>query len=194
VVDISQQPERALSRCGWVTDDKQYVQYHDYEWGEPVYDDTELFEFLVLEGAQAGLSWLTILRRREGYRQAFLNFQPELVAQFTEDDILRLLSDARIVRNKLKIQSAVRNAKVFLAIQEEHGSFSNYLWQFVGNTPVLNRLITVQDVPTHTQLSDEISADLKKRGMNFVGTTIIYAYLQAVGVVNDHIKSCFKTV
>lgn len=179
-------------RCGWAGDDPLYQAYHDDEWGVPVRDDRVLFEFLILEGAQAGLSWITILKRREGYRKAFANFDPIKVAQFDEAKIQELLQDKGIIRNKLKVRSAVKNARIFLDIQEELGSFSNYLWGFVDNTPVKNMFQKMSDVPASTGLSDQISKDLKKRGMSFVGSTIIYAYLQSMGVVNDHVISCFK--
>lgn len=172
-------------RCAWVTDDPVYIAYHDEEWGEPVHDDRTLFEFLILEGAQAGLSWLTVLKRREGYRKAFDNFNVTLVASYDDEEIERLLQDERIIRNRLKVRSAVRNAKVFIRIQEEFGSFSAYLWGYVGNRPILMHPVSSADVPTRTELSDTISRDLQRRGMSFVGSTIIYAYLQAVGVVND---------
>lgn len=179
-------------RCKWVSDDEIYIQYHDEEWGVPVHDDRTLFEFLILEGAQAGLSWITILKKRAHYKNVFDNFQPEIVATYDDAKVAELLADAGIIRNKLKINSAIRNAKVFLEIQKEFGSFDAYLWGFVEGKPVVNRFENHADVPVKTALSDEVSKDLKKRGMNFVGSTIIYAYLQAVGVVNDHTQGCFK--
>ena len=182
-----------MNRCAWAGDDPDYVRYHDEEWGVPVHDDRTLFEFLILEGAQAGLNWLTILRRRSGYRAAFADFEVQKVAQFSEVDIERLLADTRIVRNRLKIRSAIRNANVFLQIQKERGSFEKYLWGFVDGKQIINHPKDLSDVPARTELSDQISADLKKRGMNFVGSTIIYAYLQAVGVIDDHIQICFKS-
>ncbi len=183
-----------VQRCGWVTEDPIYVRYHDEEWGVSAYDDRILFEFLVLEGAQAGLSWLTVLRRREGYRQAFANFDVQLVAKFSEQDVARLMQDARIIRNQLKIRSAISNAKVFISIQSEYGSFSRFLWRFAGDTPINNHPKNLSEVPTSTEVAVQISKELQKRGMKFVGPTIIYAYLQAVGVVNDHVQNCYKSV
>jgi DNA-3-methyladenine glycosylase I len=179
-------------RCDWVTNDPLYATYHDTEWGVPVYDDTKQFEFLVLESAQAGLSWLTVLKRREGYRQAFADFDPAKVALFTDDDIARLMQDAGIIRNKLKIKAAVKNAQVFLAIQREFGSFSSYIWGFVGGTPQQNHWESVRSMPATSAISDALSADLKRRGMSFVGSTIMYAHLQATGLLNDHIVGCFR--
>src|SRR4051812_25269655 len=179
-------------RCGWAGDDPTYVAYHDREWGVPVYDDQRLFEFLVLEGAQAGLSWITILRKRDAYRKAFANFDPEKVARFNAKKIEQLMQDAGIVRNRLKIESAVKNARAFLKLQEELGSFSDYQWQFVGGKPLQNRFATMKDIPARTAISDAFSKDLKKRGFNFVGSTIMYAHMQAVGMVNDHIDTCFR--
>ncbi len=181
-------------RCSWVTYDPLYVSYHDIEWGVPVHDDTKLFEFLVLEGAQAGLSWLTVLKRREGYKNAFHGFDAKKVAHMTESDIERLMQDERIIRNRLKIQSVIQNAQVFLGIQAEFGSFDRYIWQFVGDEPTVNRLKELDTMIVTSEVSDAISKDLKKRGMNFVGSTIIYAYMQAVGLVNDHTQNCFKSV
>jgi DNA-3-methyladenine glycosylase I len=179
-------------RCGWAGDDETYVSYHDREWGVPVYDDQRLFEFLVLEGAQAGLSWITILRKREAYRKAFADFDPEKVARFNEKKIEALMQDAGIVRNRLKIESAVKNAKAFLKLQEERGSFSDYQWAFVDGKPLQNRYPSLKQIPARTPISDAFSKDLKKRGFNFVGSTIIYAHMQAVGMVNDHIDACFR--
>lgn len=179
-------------RCAWVGSDPLYVQYHDQEWGVPVYDDQKLFEFLILEGAQAGLSWLTILKRREGYRQAFANFDPQKVAKFSEKDIANLLNNPAVIRNKLKIRSAVNNAQKFLQIQKEFGSFSNYQWQFVDNKPVQNKWAKNEQVPAVTKQAENFSKDLKRRGFNFVGPTIIYAHMQAVGMVNDHTIDCFR--
>jgi DNA-3-methyladenine glycosylase I len=170
------------------------IAYHDDEWGRPVHDDRTLFEFLLLEGAQAGLSWITILRKRAAYRQAFDGFDPAKVARYDARRIQRLLADPGIVRNKLKLESAVKNARAFLKVQEEFGSFSDYQWQFVGGAPLQNRPASKHEVPARTDLSDALSKDLKKRGFNFVGSTIIYAYMQAVGLVNDHIVSCFRSV
>ena len=181
----------SIVRCGWATN-LLSIEYHDKEWGTPVHDDRLLFEFLVLEGAQAGLSWDTILKRRVAYREAFDNFEPGKVAAYGPEKVAELLGNAGIVRNRLKVASAIRNSKVFLKIQAKFGSFSDYLWQFVDGQPVVNRWESMHDLPASTELSDTLSLDLKKRGMNFVGSTIIYAYLQAVGVVNDHVVSCFR--
>lgn len=178
-------------RC-WGDKDDLSRDYHDNEWGTPVYDDTMLFEFIILEGAQAGLNWMTILRRREGYRKAFNGFDFNKIAKYTEKDVERLLQDERIIRNKLKVNSTILNAQVFLKIQEEYGTFSNYIWGFVDNKPINNRVKSWKEVPATTEISDKISKDLKKRGMKFVGSTIIYAFMQAVGMVNDHLVDCFK--
>ncbi len=180
-----------MQRCAWVTDDEIYKKYHDEEWGRPVHDDRKLFEFLMLEGAQAGLSWLTVLKKREHYKKVFEGFNPEKVANYDDKKIQALLNDAGIIRNKLKINSAVRNAKVFLKIQQEFGSFDAYIWGFVDGQPILNHFKTIEEVPAKTALSDRISKDLQKRGMNFVGSTIVYAYMQAIGMVNDHTLDCF---
>ena len=178
-------------RCRWVARaDADYVRYHDKEWGRAVHDDRLLFEMLTLEGAQAGLSWLTVLRKRAGYRRAFANFDPVKVARFDARRRTRLQGDAGIVRNRLKIESTVSNARAFLAVQREFGSFDRYLWAFVGRRPVVNRPAPGA-VPARTALSDQVSKDLLKRGFRFVGSTIIYAYLQAVGVVNDHSRGCY---
>lgn len=179
-------------RCEWCSDNPLYLSYHDEEWGVPVSDDRLLFEFLVLEGAQAGLSWLTILKKRQNYRQAFDNFEYRLVADYSERDINRLRNDAGIVRNRLKIESAIKNARAFLEIQEQYGSFSTYLWNWVDNTPLQNNWQRLADVPASTTLSDALSKDLKKRGFSFVGSTICYAFMQAVGMVNDHTIDCFR--
>ncbi len=179
-------------RCGWAGEDPTYVAYHDGEWGVPVYDDQRLFEFLVLEGAQAGLSWITILRKRDAYRKAFANFDPETVARFNAKKIEALMQDAGIVRNRLKLESAVKNARAFLKLQEEQGSFSAYQWAFVDGKPLQNRYPSLKQVPARTPISDAFSKDLKKRGFSFVGSTIMYAHMQAVGMVNDHIDACFR--
>src|SRR6185369_12559409 len=184
-------PAAGKVRCWWCGEDPLMIAYHDHEWGVPVYDDRVLFEFLTLEGAQAGLSWLTILRKREAYRAAFADFDVERVARFTQPRVERLMADPGIVRNKLKLESAVKNARAFLKVQEEFGSFSDYQWQFVGGAPLQNRPGSKHEVPARTELSDALSKDLKKRGFNFVGSTIIYAYMQAVGLVNDHVVGCF---
>ena len=180
----------SVPRCPWCGDDPLYIAYHDQEWGRPQHDDTRLFEMLILEGAQAGLSWITILRKREGYRRAFHGFDPQRVAQMTEEDVERLMQDSGIVRNRLKIRSAIRNAAVFLQLQQEHGSFDHWLWSHTQGQSVLNHWPSLQDCPASTALSDQISKSLKKAGMNFVGSTVIYAYLQATGVVNDHLLGC----
>lgn len=182
--------DSVLIRCPWASTELD-ILYHDTEWGRPVHDDKVLFEFLLLEGAQAGLSWSTILKRREGYRKVFSEFDPEKVARYSPARIEKILADPRIIRNRLKVHSAVSNAKAFLEIQQEQGSFSEFLWQFVDNQPIINHYRASKDVPASTKLSDEISKQLKKKGFNFVGSTIIYAYLQAVGLVNDHLLSCF---
>ncbi len=179
-------------RCNWAGTDPVYVTYHDTEWGVPIHDDRKLFEFLILEGAQAGLSWITILKRREGYREAFDGFDPKRVARFTPKKVQKLLQNPRIIRNRLKVQSAVTNAKAFLRVQDEFGGFSKYQWGFVNNRPVVNKRRTMRDIPPRTELSDTFSRDLQKRGFTFVGSTIIYAHMQAVGMVNDHILSCFR--
>jgi DNA-3-methyladenine glycosylase I len=180
------------ARCAWAGTDPLYCAYHDDEWGRPVRDDRVLFEFLILEGAQAGLSWITILRKRPAYRRAFARFDPMKVARFTAADVRRLMADAGIVRNRLKIQSAISNAQAFLAVQREFGAFSAYLWGFVSGTPIVNRPRSPKQVPASTPLSGKISKDLKQRGFRFVGSTIVYAYLQAVGVVDDHVRGCFR--
>lgn len=178
-------------RCGWCGTDPLYVKYHDEEWGKPVYDDRSLFEFLILEGAQAGLSWITILRRREGYRKAFAGFDPEKVALFTEADVERLMQDTGIIRNRLKIQSTIRNAQIFLELQKEFGSFSDYMWGFLPDKkPIVNHWKSLKEIPPRTELSDKIAKDLKKRGVKFFGTTICYAHMQATGMVNDHLVDC----
>ncbi|OHX19127.1 DNA-3-methyladenine glycosylase I [Chromobacterium sphagni] len=177
-------------RCPWCGDDPLYVAYHDHEWGRPERDDRKLFEMLILEGAQAGLSWITILRKREGYREAFHGFDPAKVAAMSEDDVERLMGNPAIVRNRLKLRSAIRNAKVFLQMQSQHGSFADWLWAHVDGQPILRRYDDSR-VPASNELSDLISKALQKAGMNFVGSTVIYAYLQACGVVNDHLSDCF---
>jgi DNA-3-methyladenine glycosylase I len=181
-----------MERCPWPGNDELYIKYHDEEWGLPVHDDRKHFEFLVLEGAQAGLSWLTILRRREHYRQAFAQFDPQLVAEFDAAKVTELLANPGIIRNRKKIESAINNARRFLAIQQEFGSFDRYIWSFVGHRPVVNSWRTLAELPARTELSDQISKDLKQRGFSFVGSTIIYAHIQAIGLVNDHLVSCFR--
>lgn len=180
-----------LHRCEWAGSDPVYIAYHDNEWGRPEHDDRKLFEMLILEGMQAGLSWITILKKRENFRRAFDNFNPKKVAKYGDKKIAALLEDAGIIRNKLKINAAVANAKAFLEIQREFGSFDKFIWSYVDNTPIINRSKTLADVPASTPLSDKISGDLKKRGFKFVGTTIIYSFMQAVGMVDDHVLSCF---
>jgi DNA-3-methyladenine glycosylase I len=177
-------------RCPWCGDDPLYVAYHDREWGVPCHDDAKLFEFLILEGAQAGLSWITILRKRENYRRAFHGFDAARVARYGDKDIARLLGDEGIVRNRLKIAAAVTNAKAFLAVQEEFGSFAAYQWGFVDGRPIVNRRRTLAEIPVTTPESDALSKDLKRRGFKFVGSTIIYSHMQALGLVNDHLVTC----
>jgi DNA-3-methyladenine glycosylase I len=182
---------RAVLRCGWAKNDLA-ISYHDSEWGVPLHDDRGLFEFLILEGAQAGLSWDTILKKRENYRRAFAGFDPNKVARFDRSKLQALMKDAGIVRNRLKIAGAVQNAKAFLAVQKEFGSFDSYVWQFVGAKPRRNSWRSGETVPASTAESDAMSKDLKKRGFTFVGTTICYAFMQAVGMVNDHAVECFR--
>lgn len=180
-------------RCDWVVGQfPEYIQYHDNEWGVPVHDDQKHFEFLILEGAQAGLSWSTILKRREGYRVAFADFEVEEVARFDEEKVESLLLDKGIIRNRLKVRSAVTNARAFIKIQEEFGSFDHYIWSFVNNQPVVKGWTKMSQIPAKTPASDALSKDLKKRGFKFVGSTIIYAHMQACGLVNDHTKDCFR--
>jgi DNA-3-methyladenine glycosylase I len=180
------------NRCKWCGDDLLYIAYHDNEWGIPVHDDRLLFEFLILEGAQAGLSWLTILRKRENYRKAFHSFDFEKIANYNVKDIERLLSDPGIVRNRLKIESAIKNARGVIRIQEEFGSFDAYLWRYVEDAPKQNHWKSLADIPVKTEISEMMSKDLKKRGFNFVGPTICYALMQAIGMVNDHTTDCFR--
>jgi len=180
------------TRCGWAGSDPSYIGYHDEEWGVPVHDDRRLFEFLVLEGAQAGLSWITILRKRDAYREAFDDFDPEKVARYDARRVQKLLKNEGIVRNRLKIASAVKNARAYLAVQEEVGSFAKYQWDFIGGKPLVNRWQSLKQIPPRTALSDALSKDLTKRGFSFVGSTIIYAHMQAVGMVNDHVVGCFR--
>jgi DNA-3-methyladenine glycosylase I len=180
-------------RCAWVRlDDPLMLEYHDREWGVPVHDDRKHFEFLILEGAQAGLSWSTVLKKREAYRKAFDHFDPVKVARFTAARIEKLLQDPGIIRNRLKIYSAVRNAKAFLKVQKEFGSFDTYCWRFVDGKPKVNKLTSMQQIPATSPESDAFSKDLKQRGFNFVGSTIIYAHMQAIGMVNDHLVDCFR--
>jgi DNA-3-methyladenine glycosylase I len=184
---------KKLRRCAWSEGvSLAYIEYHDKEWGVPVTDDRTQFEFLLLEGAQAGLSWSTILNKREGYRKAFADFDPQKVARFTAKRVEKILLDPGIVRNRLKVQSAVTNARAFLDVQEEFDGFSNYIWQFVGGKPKQNRLKRDSDVPATSAESDAMSKDMKKRGFKFVGSTILYAHMQATGLVNDHVTGCFR--
>lgn len=184
---------KQVRRCKWAEGvSLGYIEYHDKEWGIPVYDDKVQFEFLILEGAQAGLSWSTILNKREGYRQAFADFDVQKVARFTTMRVEKLLGNPAIVRNRLKVQSAVTNAKAFIEVQEEFGSFSNYIWEFVDGTPIQNKFKKDSDIPATSPESDTLSKDLKKRGFKFVGSTIMYAHMQATGLVNDHVVSCFR--
>jgi len=189
---MKQPPEKRAARCPWCGDDPLYVAYHDREWGVPVRDDRALFEFLILEGAQAGLSWLTILRKREAYREAFEGFDPTRVATMNGRAVRRLLADPGIVRNRLKIEAAIGNARAYLAVQEERGSFAAYIWSFVGDRPIQNAWTSLSRVPATTPLAEAISRDLKQRGFRFVGPTIVYAHMQATGMVNDHLVGCFR--
>ena len=184
--------KKVKERCPWCLGSELYIRYHDMEWGVPAHDDCVLFEFLVLEGAQAGLSWSTILNKRENYRRAFAGFDPSRVARFSARDVRRLLANAGIVRNRLKIESTIGNARAFLQVQREFGSFDAYLWQFVDGRPLQGRRRSMKQVPARTPVSDAISKDLKKRGFRFVGSTILYAFMQAVGLVNDHLVKCFR--
>jgi DNA-3-methyladenine glycosylase I len=181
-----------MMRCGWAGDDPMMISYHDEEWGVPVRDDRKLFEFLVLEGAQAGLSWRTVLRKREGYRRAYQGFDPERVARYGHKEVARLLSDPGIIRNRAKVASAVGNARLVIAARDEFGSFGAYLWRFVGNRPIVNRFRTMAELPARSRESDAMSRDLSRRGFRFVGPTICYALMQAVGMVNDHLVTCFR--
>jgi len=180
-----------LSRCEWAVK-PEMIAYHDVEWGVPVHDDRLLFEFLVLEGAQAGLSWETVLRKRENYRKAFHDFDFNKISKYTQKDIRRLLNDAGIIRNRLKIAATITNAKAFIVVQKEFGSFDKYIWDFVNHKTIRNKFHSLGDIPARTELSDLISKDLKRRGFSFVGSTIVYAHMQATGMVNDHVVSCFR--
>lgn len=179
------------SRCGWSTKDQLYKDYHDNEWGIPLHDDTRLFEMLNLEGAQAGLSWYTVLTKRENYRKAFDNWDAQKIARYTDKKVEKLLQDPGIIRNRLKVAATIGNAKAFLAVQKEFGSFDRYIWQFVDHKPVINRFKTLSEIPPKSPISDAMSKDLLKRGFKFVGSTICYAYMQATGMVNDHLTTCF---
>ncbi len=181
-----------ITRCFWAGDDPLYIAYHDEEWGKPLHDDRKLFELLCLEGAQAGLSWITILRKRKNYRKAFDRFDPKKVARYDAKKVKELLADAGIVRNRLKVNAFIENARAFLAVQDEFGSFDAYIWQFVGGKPIVNCWQTGKEIPVKTPEAEAMSKDLKKRGFRFVGPTICYAYMQAAGMVNDHTTDCFK--
>jgi DNA-3-methyladenine glycosylase I len=184
---------KPVTRCKWAEGvSLNYIEYHDTEWGVPVVDDRVQFEFLILEGAQAGLSWSTILNKREGYRKLFAEFDPEKVARFSSKRIEKILRDPAVVRNRLKVESTISNAKVFLEVQKEFGSFSNYIWGFVNGKPIQNKRVNDSDIPATTAISDAMSKDLKKRGFKFVGSTIMYAHMQATGLVNDHVAGCFR--
>lgn len=181
-----------MKRCDWCKENELYIKYHDEEWGVPLHDDIKQFEFLVLESAQAGLSWLTVLKKRENYRKAYDNFDPLKVSKYRDDKIDELVGNAGIIRNIKKIEASINNAGRFIGVQKEYGSFDKYIWRFVDYKPVINTWKDISEIPAKTGLSDEISGDLKKRGFKFIGSTIIYAHLQAVGIVNDHLVSCFR--
>ncbi|MCL2176316.1 MAG: DNA-3-methyladenine glycosylase I [Treponema sp.] len=181
-----------MKRCEWCLSTELYTKYHDEEWGVPVYDDQKHFEFLVLESAQAGLSWITILNKRENYRKAYDNFDPKKVARYTDAKKAKLLADSGIVRNRLKIEASISNAQHFLELQKEFGSFSNYIWGFTKNKPVVGKWKTLSEIPPKTELSDKVSLDLKKRGFKFLGSTIMYSHMQATGIINDHLTNCFR--
>jgi len=182
-----------LKRCGWVPDNNhEYQKYHDQEWGVPLHDDKKLFEMLILEGAQAGLSWEIVLKKRDGYKKAFNDFDIKKCAKMSDEELEKLMLNPNIIRNRLKIFSVRKNAIAFIEIQKEFGSFDNYIWKFVSNKPLINNIKSLTEVPTKTEISDKISKDLKKRGMSFIGSTIIYAYMQAIGLVNDHAEDCFR--
>lgn len=181
-----------IQRCGWCEGDELYERYHDEEWGVPCYDDRTLFEFVLLEGAQAGLSWITVLKKREGYRKAFDQFDPEKIARYSPKRVEKLLTNPNIIRNRLKVESAVKNARAYLEILERYNSFSDYLWQFVDGEPITNRFQTLAEVPASTPISDVMSKTMKKDGFSFVGTTICYAHMQATGMVNDHLIGCHR--
>ena len=183
---------KQITRCVWTRTDPLMIRYHDTEWGVPLHDDRKMYEFLVLEGMQAGLSWLTILRKRENFRKAFRGFDPAIVAKFGSREMNRLLSDAGIIRNRQKLEAAIVNAQKFLIVQKEFGSFDRYIWAFVGGKPIQNRFKTEAEIPASSQESDQLSKDMKQRGFKFVGSTILYAHMQATGMVNDHLVSCFR--
>lgn len=186
--------EKIIKRCDWLSNDPLYIQYHDEEWGVPVYEDDKLFELLVLESFQAGLSWFTILKKREGFRNAFDQFNYKKISTYNEAKIEELLQNSDIVRHRKKIEATIINAQLFMTIQKEFGSFSAYLWKYVDHKPVINQFKSIAEVPAKTELSDAISKDLKKRGFKFLGSTTVYAYLQGIGVVNDHVAHCFKSI
>ncbi len=181
-----------MNRCSWAGSNKLMIEYHDKEWGVPLHDDVNLFEFLILEGAQAGLTWQIILNKRENYRKAFHNFNPAKIAKYGEQDIQRLLNNSGIIRNRLKIESAIINAKKFLEIKQDFGTFDKYIWQFVNYKPIKNKFKSLSELPAYTEESDAMSEELKKRGFKFVGSTICYAFMQAIGMVNDHFVNCFR--
>ena len=189
---MAAQMSTSQHRCAWAGSDPQMIAYHDEEWGVPLHDDRTLFEFLILEGAQAGLSWSTILNKRENYRRAFGGFDPVKIARYTARDVKRLLGDAGIVRNRLKIEAAINNARRFLEVQAAFGSFDRYIWQFVGGRPIRHRFKSLSQIPATTKESDALSKDLRQRGFKFIGSTIVYAHMQATGMVNDHLVSCFR--
>jgi len=183
---------KLVKRCPWAVSDPLLMAYHDTEWGVPVHNDRKFFEMLILEGMQAGLSWMTILRKRENFHKAFDNFDPKKIAHYNEQKVKTLLTDTGIIRNRLKINSVIQNAKCFLVVQKEFGSFDKYIWKFAYEKPIINGWNSIKDIPARTELSDTISKDLKKRGFKFVGSTICYAFMQATGIVNDHVKDCFR--
>ena len=185
-------PDKEPKRCAWLGDDTLMIEYHDKEWGVPLHDDRKLFEFILLDAMQAGLSWRTVLRKRENFRKAFDGFDPEKIAKYNDKKIKKLLSDEGIIRNRLKVHAAVTNAKLFLEVKKEFGSFDKYIWQFVGGKPKKNKWKTLKEIPASTQESDDMSKALKKKGFKFVGSTICYAFMQAAGMVNDHVVHCFR--
>lgn len=189
---MSKTPHRRHRRCTWCGDDPVYIDYHDREWGVPLHDDQKLFEFLILEGMQAGLSWITILKKRDNFRQAFDQFDPYVIARYTTRKKQQLLNNAGIIRNRLKIDAVITNAQLYLDILDKHGSFNDYIWQFVDGKPIQNRFKTLQQIPASTTESDTMSKALKKRGFKFIGSTICYAFMQATGMVNDHVVDCFR--
>ena len=189
---MSKSKSQNVNRCPWPGEDPKMIQYHDKEWGKPIHSDRQHFEFLILEAAQAGLSWRTVLHKREGYKKAFARFDPKKVARFSKTKIEKLILNPEIIRNRLKIESTVNNAKAFLKVQKEFGSFNRYAWSFVNHRPIINKCKGLKDIQATTRESDAFSKDLKKRGFKFVGSTVIYAHMQAVGMVNDHLVSCFR--